>query len=191
MHEIKVLIACEFSGVVRDAFLKEGFNAMSCDLEKSYMPGPHYQGNVFDIIDQNWDLMIAHPPCTHLAVSGARWFPNKEKEQEEALQFFQDLLEAPINFIAIENPISIVSTKIRPPNQIIEPWQFGHPEEKKICLWLQDLPELIPTHYVAGRSNRIHMMPGGNRQGKRRSVFYPGIAKAMANQWGEFVRQWT
>src|SRR5574343_1301681 len=135
---MKILIACEYSGVVRDAFIKLGHEAMSCDLLPTDAPGPHYQGDVMDVLGAGWDLMIAHPPCTHLAVSGARWFKDKQQEQQEALDFVRTLMDAPIPKIAIENPISIISSKIRKPNQIIQPWMFGHGETKATCLWLKN-----------------------------------------------------
>ena len=181
---MKVLIACEFSGTVRDAFIAKGHDAMSCDLLPTEKPGPHYQGDVFDIIDNGWDLMIAHPPCTHLAVSGARWFKDKQQEQAEALEFVKRLLNANIPKIALENPISIISSKIRKPDQIIQPWQFGHGETKATCLWLKDLPLLKPTKIVDGRENRIHRMPPSEERWKLRSMTYQGIADAMAEQWG-------
>jgi len=182
---MKVLVACEFSGVVRSAFLRRGIYAMSCDLLESDNGGPHYCGDVADIIGDGWDLMIAHPPCTHLAVSGARWFKDKVKEQGEALEFVRMLLDAPIDKIALENPVSVISTRIRKPDQIIQPWQFGHGETKKTCLWLKNLPLLQPTDIVEGREARIHRMPPSSDRGRLRSITYPGIAAAMAQQWGE------
>ena len=181
---MKVLVACEYSGRVRDAFIEAGHDAMSCDLLPSDTPGPHYQGDVRYIIADGWDLMIAHPPCTHLAVSGARWFHLKQNEQAEALDFVRMLLEAPIERIALENPISIISSRIRKPDQIIQPWQFGHGETKATCLWLKNLPKLVPTRVVDGRENRIHRMPPSVDRWKKRSETYLGIALAMANQWG-------
>jgi hypothetical protein len=135
---MRVLIACEFSGTVRDAFIAKGHDAMSCDLLPTDKPGPHYQGDVFDVINDGWDLMIAHPPCTHLAVSGARWFKDKVTEQAEALDFVRKLINADIDRICIENPVSIISSRIRKPDQTIQPWQFGHGETKRTCLWLKD-----------------------------------------------------
>lgn len=181
---MKVLVACEYSGRVRDAFLKNGHDAMSCDLLPTDSPGPHYQGDVSDIINDGWDLMIAHPPCTHLAVSGARWFHKKQKEQAEALEFVQRLMDAPIEKIAIENPISIISSRIRKPDQIIQPWMFGHGETKATCLWLKNLPLLQPTCIVEGRENKIHKMPPSDDRWKLRSLTYQGIADAMGQQWG-------
>lgn len=182
----KVLVACEYSGTVRNAFIAMGHDAMSCDLLPTDAEGPHYQGNVFDVINDGWDIMIAHPPCTHLAVSGARHFAAKKASgvQDEALAFVQALMDAPINRIAIENPISIISSKIRKPDQIIQPWQFGHGETKSTCLWLKNLPNLMPTNIVDGRSDRIHKMPPSPLRWKLRSTTYKGIAKAMAQQWG-------
>lgn len=181
---MKVLIACEYSGAVRDAFIAAGHQAMSCDLLPTDVPGPHYQGDVMDVISDGWDLMIAHPPCTHLAVSGARWFKDKQVEQKEALDFVRLLLDAPIDRIALENPISIISSRIRKPDQIIQPWQFGHGETKATCLWLKHLPLLVPTNIVEGREARVHKMPPSPTRWKERSKTYEGIAKAMAQQWG-------
>lgn len=181
---MKVLVACEYSGTVRDAFLRAGHNAMSCDLLPTDSVGPHYQGNVMDVLNDGWDLMIAHPPCTHLAVSGARWFRDKQTEQSEALDFVRALMNAPINRIAIENPVSVISSRIRKPDQIIQPWQFGHGETKATCLWLKNLPKLTPTNIVEGRDNRIHRMPPSPDRWKLRSTTYTGIAQAMAEQWG-------
>jgi len=181
---MRVLVACEYSGKVRDAFKARGHDAWSCDLLPTDVEGQHIQGDVLDILDQGWDLMIAHPPCTHLAVSGARWFKDKQQEQHEALEFVKALLDAPIDRIALENPISIISSKIRKPDQIIQPWQHGHGETKATCLWLKGLPKLEPTNVVAGRKPRIHMMPPSKDRWKLRSETYSGIAKAMADQWG-------
>lgn len=181
---MKVLIACEYSGRVRDAFLALGHDATSCDLLPTDSPGPHYQGDVRKILGDGWDLMIAHPPCTHLAVSGARWFKDKAAEQAEALEFVRVLLDAPIDRIALENPVSIISSVIRKPEQIIQPWQFGHGETKATCLWLKNLPLLTPTNIVEGREARIHKMPPSADRWKKRSETYAGIAKAMAEQWG-------
>lgn len=181
---MKVLIACEYSGKVRDAFRDKGHDAWSCDLLPTDVNGQHIQGDVLEILDQGWDLMIAHPPCTHLAVSGARWFKDKQQEQIEALEFVKALLDAPIDKIALENPISIISSKIRKPDQIVQPWQHGHGETKATCLWLKGLPKLTPTNVVSGRKPRIHMMPPSKDRWKLRSETYTGIAKAMADQWG-------
>jgi hypothetical protein len=179
------LIACEYSGVVRDAFTAKGHYAMSCDLLPSETPGMHHKGDVRDLLFDAWDLLIAHPPCTHLSVSGARWFKDKLPEQAEALDFVQLLLEAPIARIALENPISIISSRIRKPDQIIQPWQFGHGETKATCLWLKNLPALVPTDIVEGREARVHKMPPGPDRWKDRSRTFIGIAAAMADQWGE------
>lgn len=184
---MRVLIACEFSGIVRDAFSLQGWEAMSCDLLPSEKEGNHYQGNVLDVLNQKWDLMIAHPPCTHLAVSGARWFKDKQKEQKESLDFVRCLLEADIPHIALENPISIISSKIRKPDQIIQPWQFGHGETKATCLWLKNLPALTPTNIVGGRSPRVHHMAPSPNRWRERSRTYQGIADAMAEQWTRYL----
>jgi len=183
---MKVLVACEYSGRVRDAFAAQGHEAISCDLLPTEQPGQHYQGDVFDIINDGFDLMIAHPPCTHLAVSGARHFAEKRKSgvQQAALEFVRKLLDADINQICLENPISIISTKIRKPDQIIQPWQFGHGETKATCLWLKNLPLLVPSKIVDGREARIHHMPPSKNRWKERSRTYMGVAEAMANQWG-------
>ena len=183
---MRVLVACEYSGRVRDAFLARGHDAMSCDLLPTDAPGPHYQGDVFDIIGNGWDLMIAHPPCTDLAVSGARHFAAKiaDGRQQRALDFVRALLDAPIERIALENPISVISSKIRKPDQIIQPWQFGHGETKATCLWLKNLPPLVPTDIVDGREARVHRMPPSADRWKKRSETYLGIAEAMASQWG-------
>jgi len=181
---MRVLIACEYSGTVRDAFIAKGHDAISCDLLPTDKLGPHYEGDVFDIIGKGWDLMIAHPPCTHLAVSGSRWFKDKVTEQAEALAFVRRLLDAPILKIALENPISVISTRIRKPDQIIQPWQFGHGETKATCLWLKGLPKLAPTNIVEGREARVHRLPPSPDRWKIRSTTYQGIADAMAEQWG-------
>jgi len=181
---MKVLVACEYSGIVREAFIARGHNAWSCDLLDTEIPGPHYKGDVVDILGNGWDLMICHPPCTHLAVSGARWFKDKQAEQAAALDFVRLLLDAPIPRIALENPVSIISSRIRKPDQIIQPWQFGHGETKATCLWLKGLPKLVPTDIVPGREARVHKMPPSPDRWKDRSRTYPGIATAMAHQWG-------
>jgi site-specific DNA-cytosine methylase len=158
---------------------------MSCDLLPTERPGKHYRGDVFDVINDGWDLMIAHPPCTHLAVSGARWFKDKINEQTEALNFVKRLLSADIPRIALENPISIISTQIRKPDQIIQPWMFGHGETKATCLWLKNLPLLTPTDIVDGRDARVHKASPGPDRWKERSRTLQGIADAMAEQFGE------
>jgi site-specific DNA-cytosine methylase len=182
---MRVLVACEYSGTVRDAFIAAGHEALSCDLLPTDIPGPHYQGDVRDVLNDGWDLMIAHPPCTHLAVSGARWFKDKQAEQAEALDFVRLLLDAPIDRIALENPVSVISSRIRKPDQIIQPWQFGHGETKATCLWLKGLPKLTPTDIVDGREARVHKLPPSADRWKIRSTTYKGIADAMAQQWGK------
>ena len=184
---MRVLIACEYSGRVRDAFLSAGHDAMSCDLLPTESDGPHHQGDVREIIGDGWDLMIAHPPCTHLAVSGSRWFKEKAQEQADALAFVRELMAAPIPKITIENPVSVISSRIRKPDQIIQPWQFGHGETKATCLWLKGLPKLTPTHIVEGREAKVHRMPPGPDRWKNRSRTYLGIASAMAKQWGNIA----
>ena len=183
---MRVLVACEFSGIVRDAFTALGHDAWSCDLLPSEKPGQHIQGDVLSILGDGWDLMIAHPPCTHLAVSGARYFRQKRKDgrQQEAIEFFMALASADIPRLAIENPICIMSTVWRKPDQIIQPWQYGHGETKATCLWLKGLPLLIPTDIVDGREARVHKMPPGPDRWKERSRTFEGIAEAMASQWG-------
>ena len=184
---MKILIACEYSGTVRDAFALHGHDAWSCDLLETEQPGQHIIADVREVLDRGWDLMIAHPPCTHLAVSGARHFAAKKASgvQDEALEFVRLLLDAPIAQIALENPISIISSRIRKPNQIIQPWQFGHGETKATCLWLKNLPLLTPTEIVDGREARVHRMAPGPDRWKERSRTYVGIAAAMAAQWGD------
>lgn len=186
-NHMKVLIACEYSGAVRDAFRDRGHDAMSCDLLPTDKPGPHYEGDVTDIINDGWDMLIAFPPCTHLAVSGARWFPEKRADgrQQAALDFVRLLMDAPINKIAIENPVSVISSHIRKPDQTIQPWQFGHGETKRTCLWLKNLPKLQPTDIVDGREQRIWKMPPSPDRWKERSKTFAGIANAMADQWAE------
>lgn len=183
---MRVLIACEFSGRVRDAFIKRGHDAMSCDLLPTEQPGPHYQGDVFDIINDGWDMMIAHPPCTHLAVSGARHFAVKRADgrQQQGIDLFMRFINASIPRIAVENPIGIMSTKYHKPDEIIHPWQFGHGETKATCLWLKNLPHLKPTNVVSGREPKTHYCPPGPDRWKIRSRTYQGIADAMAEQWG-------
>jgi len=194
---MRVLIACEFSGVVRRAFRARGHDAWSCDLLPA-MDGDehHYEQDVIPLLDHGWDMMIAHPPCTHLAVSGAWKFKDKVEEQKEALDFIKRLLGAPIDKIALENPVGIISTKIRKPDQIIQPYEFGHDASKRTCLWLKGLPLLVPTKYVEptlrnGRKVWANQTPSGqNKLGpskdrwKLRSITYEGIAEAMASQWG-------
>lgn len=196
---MKVLIACEYSGTVRDAFIAAGHDAVSCDLLPTDVPGPHYMGDVNDIINDGWDLMIAHPPCTYLSVSGMHWTARGLRDPqltEDALDFVRLLMAAPINKIAIENPISVISSRIRKPDQIINPWQFGHDASKRTCLWLKNLPLLRPTDIVAPRivngkkrwANQTdsgqNRLPPSDDRWKIRSETYAGIAKAMADQWG-------
>ena len=181
---MRVLVACEFSGVVRDAFRAAGHDAWSCDLLPGERPGPHIRGDVLDVLDWGWQLMVAHPPCTHLAVSGARWFKQKQNEQGEALTFVRTLMAAPIPRIAVENPVSVISSRIRKPDQIVQPWWFGHGEVKATCLWLQGLPPLTPTRVVDGRTPRVHHMPPSPDRWRERSRTLPGVAAAMAAQWG-------
>ncbi len=204
---LSVLVACEFSGVVRDAFIKAGHDAWSCDLlpTEGCRAGNHLVGDIrwalegdlfkypdpVDIrtghrpLTKQWDILIAFPPCTHLAVSGARWFKDKQQEQADAIQFVRDLMAAPIEYIAIENPIGVLSTHIRKPDQIIQPWQFGHGEIKATCLWLKNLPLLKPTKIVSGREPRVHHEPPSPDRWKARSRTLPGIAAAMADQWSK------
>lgn len=190
---MRVLVACEFSGVVRDAFIEAGHEATSCDLLPSESDaGPHIQGDILEVLSSGmgWDLLIAHPPCTHLAVSGARWFAGKQVEQAEALEFVRQLLSCEVPHIALENPVSIISSRIRKPDQIIQPWQFGHEETKATCLWLKNLPRLTPTQIMDTRNRNLtpsgqnKLSPSPDRW-RERSRTYPGIARAMADQWGQ------
>jgi len=193
-----ILIACEYSGTVRDAFIAKGHDAMSCDLLPTDAPGPHYQGDVFDIINNGWDMMIAHPPCTYLSVSGMHWTARGLRDPqltEDALDFVMRLMAAPIPRIAVENPISVISSRIRKPDQIINPWQFGHDASKRTCLWLKNLPLLTPTDIVEPRivngkkrwANQTdsgqNRLPPSEDRWKIRSETYTGIAQAMATQW--------
>jgi hypothetical protein len=186
---VKVLIGCEYSGVVRDAFLRGGYEAMSCDLLPTESPGPHYRGDIRDVLDYPWDLAIFHPPCTDLSVSGARHFLAKRMDgrQQASVAFFMSLAKADIPRIAIENPVCIMSSLWRKPDQVIQPWQFGHGETKATCLWLKGLPKLTPTNIVNGRENRIHRMPPSADRWKLRSMTYQGIADAMAAQWRPLI----
>jgi hypothetical protein len=181
---LRVLVACEFSGIVRDAFRERGDDAVSCDLLPTERPGSHFQGDVRDILGDGWDLAICHPPCTHLAVSGARWFAGKRDEQEEALAFVRVLMDAPIPRICVENPVSVISSRIRRPDQITHPWMFGHGETKTTCLWLKGLPPLFATEVMEARVPRLHWLPPSPDRWKERSRTYEGIAAAMAAQWG-------
>lgn len=196
---MKILIACEFSGTVRDAFIRRGHQAMSCDLLPTEAPGPHYQGDIMDIINNEWDMMIAHPPCTYLCSSGLHWNkrrPERAQMTEDALRFVQALLDAPIPRIALENPIGAISTRIRKPDQTIQPYHYGHDASKATCLWLKNLPLLTPTQMIEPRiingkprwgnqtdSGQNKLPPSADRW-KLRSETYQGIAEAMANQWG-------
>lgn len=186
----RVLVACEYSGRVREAFRKRGHDAWSCDLLPTEQDGQHYQGDVRDLFSQQWDLLIAHPPCTDLAVSGARHFAAKRADgrQQRALDFVRLLLNSGIERIALENPISIISSEIRKPEQIIQPWQFGHGETKATCLWLKNLPKLTPTNIVEGRAPIVHRMTPGPDRWKNRSRTYQGVADAMDSQWGEVLQ---
>jgi hypothetical protein len=182
----RLLVACEYSGRVREAFRAIGWDAWSCDLLPSEDNSPfHMQRDIFEMMWLwRWDMMIGFPPCTHLSVSGARWFKNKVEEQKEAVNFFLRLASLPIPKIAIENPIGIMSTRYRKPDQIIQPWQFGHGETKATCLWLKNLPKLVPSNIVEGREANVHRAAPGPNRWKERSRTYQGIADAMADQWG-------
>jgi hypothetical protein len=187
---VRVLVACEYSGRVREAFRRLGHDAWSCDFLPAEDESPHHiQGDVLPVLDRGWDLMVAHPPCTDLAVSGARHFEQKRADgrQREAIRFFQLLAEAPIPRWAIENHVCIMSTVWREPDQIIQPWQFGHGETKATCLWLKGLPPLVPTNIVSGRHPRVHLMPPGPDRWKERSRTYEGVAEAMAGQWSGYT----
>lgn len=193
---MRVLVACEKRGRVRDAFIAAGHSAVSCDLEPCDAGGPHVQGDVLPLLDQGWDLMVAFPPCTYLAVSGLHWNhrrPERAAMTEAALEFVRRLLAAPIPMIALENPVGCISTRIRRPDQIVQPWQFGDDASKATCLWLKGLPKLTPTNVLPGgrRARRANQTASGqNRLGpspdraERRAVTYPGIARAMGEQWG-------
>lgn len=185
---MNVLLGCEESGAVRDAFIGGGHNVMSCDLLPTRSPGPHYQGDIFDVIDFPWDLAIFHPPCTHTSVSGAKHFAEKRMNgtQQAAVSFFMALVRRSqhIPMVALEQPVSIISSLYRKPDQILQPWQFGHGETKATCLWLKGLPKLVPTNIVEGREARIHKMPPGPTRSRERSATYTGIAAAMSQQWG-------
>lgn len=189
---MKVLIGCECSGEVRDAFIEAGHDAMSCDLQPTDKPGPHYQGSVLDVIDYPWDLAIFHPPCTHTSVSGSRHFEAKRMDgrQQAGVSFFMQLVRRSehIQKTVFEQPISIMSSLYRKPDQIIQPWQFGHGETKATCLWLKGLPLLQPTEIVEGREARIHRMPPSADRAKLRSKTFSGVAKAMASQWGSIQK---
>lgn len=194
---MKVLIACEYSGRVRDAFTKLGHDAMSCDILETESPGNHYKGDVRDVLGDGWDMMVAHPPCTYLTVSANKWYKDQPERKsgvlvgqarrdarEDAIFFFMLLMTCNINKIAIENPIGVLSSKYRKPDQVIQPWQFGHGETKATCLWLKNLPKLESTNVVDGREQRLHLLPPSIDRAKIRSKTYQGIADAMAMQWG-------
>jgi hypothetical protein len=189
MKTLRVLVACEFSGIVRNAFAELGHDAYSCDLLPTELPGQHFQRDVLEVLDFGWDIMIAHPPCTHLAVSGSAWFKNKQVEQAEAMAFVMKLANASIPHIAIENPVSVISTFWRKPDQCVQPWQFGHGETKRTCLWLKGLPVLWPVEIVPGREPRCHYTSPSPDRWKNRSRTYTGIAKAMAEQWTAYLLQ--
>ena len=191
---MKILVACEYSGIVRDAFAAKGHDAWSCDILETESPGNHLQGDVLNFLDMDWDLMVAHPPCTHLSVSGARWFTEGVKPmhlRKEALLFVQKLMDAPIKHICIENPVSVISSHIRVADQLINPYQFGDMEYKRTCLWLKNLPRLKDTKNVLEETKKLPEKVSrriwwlGSRKGKERSKFYKGIAEAMAEQWGD------
>ena len=196
---MNILIACEYSGTVRDAFARQGHNAVSCALLPSDTDGHHVIGDIRDLLNGEWDMLIAFPPCTHLAVSGARWFPEKRADgrQQEGIDFFMDMVNAPIDRIAIENPIGIMSSHYRKPNQIIQPWMFGHLEQKSTCLWLKNLPTLESTDNVLeammdlpkNKRERLHYLPPSEDRWKLRSKTFQGIAEAMADQWGNLPSQ--
>jgi len=185
---MKILVACEYSGVVRDAFIAAGHDALSCDLLPTDSPGPHYQGDVRDVLYEDWDLIIAHPPCDHLSSSGARWFEEKRKDgrQQAAIEFFMMFTKLQCQW-AVENPVGIMSTIYRKPDQIIQPWQYGHGETKATCLWLNRLQKLTPTNIVNGREQRVWKMTPGPNRAKLRSRTYQGVAEAMAATWGMAV----
>ncbi len=186
---MKILIACEYSGIVRDSFSEQGHDTLSCDLLPSEKPSSHYQGNVLDIINDSWDMMIAFPPCTYLCKGGMNWLNRKPEwrpNRELAVEFFMSLINAPIEKICVENPIGHMSTRYRKPNQIIYPWMFGHPYKKDICLWLKNLPKLEPTYIVEGRKKLDFWSTDRNPNGySRKSITFEGVAKAMTEQWGK------
>ena len=183
---MRVLVACEFSGRVRDAFTALGHDAMSCDLLDTESPGKHYKGDVLEILNQYWDLVIAFPPCTDLCVSGARWFEKKRQDgsQQRSIDFFMQFVHCNAKRIAIENPVGIMSTKYRKPDQVIQPYEYGHGEQKATCLWLKNLPLLVPTDIVKGREQKVWKMGPSPERAKMRSLTYQGVANAMAAQWG-------
>lgn len=178
-----IIVGFEFSGVLRNSLIRHGKNAISCDILPSMTSGRHIQADIRTIDFTKYKYGVFFPPCTFLCVSGARWFKQRQKEQEDALDMIRWIMDLPLEKIAIENPIGVISTRIRKPDQIIQPWQFGHGETKSTCLWLKNLPKLIPTNIVEGREQRIHNMPPSNNRGLIRSITYLGIAEAMATQW--------
>lgn len=190
---MRVLIACEFSGTVRDAFAQLGHDAWSCDLLPSETEGNHIQGDVLSVLNERWDLMVAHPPCTYLTIAGNKWFlpqyaerfPGRAEEREKALGFVRALMSAPIPHIAVENPVGVISTRIKKADQTIQPYMFGHGETKATCLWLKNLPLLRATCYVPGRVQRLHWLSPSPDRWKERSKTFQGIADAMAHQWGQ------
>ena len=195
-NKMRVLIACEFSGVVRDAFKARGHDAWSCDLLPTDRPGQHIQGDVLGVLNDGWDLMIAHPPCTYLTVSANKWLKDQSKRKsgalvgaerrqarEESIVFFMSFWNCGIKRIAVENPIGCMSTRFRKPDQVIQPWMFGHGETKATCLWLKGLPRLVPTDVKEGREQRLHLLPNKKDRWKLRSTTFQGVADAMANQW--------
>jgi hypothetical protein len=184
---MRVLIGCEFSGVVREAFRVRGHDAWSCDLLPSEQPGPHMEGDVRALLADGWDLALFFPPCTYLANSGARWWAARQVEQQEALAFVRCLLDAPIPRIALENPEGKIGSAIRTHDQLIHPWEYGEEEEKKTCLWLKNLPYLQPTKLMAKREQKVWRMGASKRRAQDRSRTYPGIAEAMAAQWGRLA----
>ena len=179
-----VLVACEFSGVVRDAFTRKGHNAVSIDLEPTLTEGQHIQGDVLGYLKHGWDLMIAHPPCTYLSLSGNRWYSKETDLIQKAIDFILQLYNADIPQVAVENPVGRISTLWRKPDQYVQPWMFGHGETKKTGLWLKNLPLLMATDVVEGRKNVVWKMADSKGRAKRRSITYQGIADAMAAQWG-------
>jgi hypothetical protein len=182
---MRVLVACEFSGIVRDAFAARGHDAWSCDLLPTERPGPHIEGDVLAQDLACFDLLIAHPPCTYLTVSGARWWTSRRAEQADAVAFCERLLAAPVARIALENPVGALSRRLRPPDQVVQPWMFGHAETKATCLWLKGLPRLRPDRLILDlRQDRVHREAPGPDRWKRRSRTLPGLARAMAQQWG-------
>lgn len=200
MKKLKVLVACEYSGTVRDAFIKLGHDAISCDLLPTDKPGPHYEGDVFNIINDGFDLMIAHPPCTYLTVSANKWYKDQPERKsgtlvgaarraarEESIEFFTRLYNCNIPHIAIENPIGVLSSRFRKPDQVLQPWMFGHGETKATCLWLKNLSLLNATNIVDGREQRLHLLPKTPDRWKIRSITFQGIADAMAEQWSEYL----